>query len=135
MITIPGDKIAYCDVDDTLVYWESTPEDKIANGVAFKCPGSLRWCATTSSMVRDNQSIELLVPNDAQIEQLKRLKLRHHTIIVWSAGGVDWAETVIKTLGLEDYVDAVMCKPTYVFDDLPVEEFMPKSRLIKKDSK
>lgn len=118
MIIVPGDKIAYIDCDDTLVFWDATQEEKFAFGVVFKYP--------------DSDKSELLFPNYPQIEHLKKLKLRHHTIVVWSAGGVAWAETVVRRLGLEDVVDAVICKPTYVFDDLPVQEFMPASRLIKE---
>lgn len=135
MIVIPGDKIAYCDVDDTLVSWSSTAEEKEKDGVKFDCPGSMVWDVDGSEIGYAAPWSEVLVPNLLMIEQLKKLKLRHHTIVVWSAGGYEWAEIVVKTLKLEHIVDLVICKPTYVFDDLPVEEFMPKSRLITKDSK
>lgn len=131
MITVPGNKIAYCDVDDTLVFWSSTQEDKEKYGVKFTCPGSMVWDEDGEQIGYANSWTEVLVPNLPQIEQLKNLRLRHHTIVVWSAGGYDWAKTVVQTLGIEHLVDLVICKPTYVFDDLPCEEFMPKSRLIK----
>ena len=121
MITVKGEKIAYVDCDDTLVYWSSSQEDKEKYGVRFYYP--------------DFYESELLVPNLAQIEHLKKLKLRHHTIVVWSAAGSSWATEVVQRLGLEPYVDLCISKPTQVYDDLPVSEFMPASRLITKESK
>lgn len=56
-------------------------------------------------------------PHERHIHQLKSHKARAHTIIVWSAGGEHWAEIVIKALGLESYVDYVMDKPLWCYDD------------------
>ena len=53
---------------------------------------------------------------------------RDHTIVVWSAGGYKWAEAAVKALGLTKFVDVVMCKPSWIYDDLdPGGVFMPKT--------
>lgn len=101
--------IVFCDVDDTLVSWKCYP--KISkNSIAFNDPSG---------------TVYLNAINE-HIEALKLHKLRGHTVIVWSAGGADWAEEVVKKLGLEPYVDAVMSKPDWFYDDLPAAEFMPE---------
>lgn len=56
-------------------------------------------------------------PNFKVIEQLIRHKDRGHYVIVWSAGGVEWAARVVKELNLEHNVDVVMNKPAFMWDD------------------
>lgn len=65
-------------------------------------------------------------PHYAHIEQLKRHHLRGHKVIVWSKGGYKWAERVVKELKLERYIDIVMAKPAFLWDDLDTEKWMPK---------
>jgi FMN phosphatase YigB (HAD superfamily) len=134
MIVIPGNRIVYCDVDSTILDWDSTQEDKEKNGVLFTCPGSMVYDPEDGSEIGfAGEWSELLVPNWPQIEQLKKHRLRHHTVVVWSSGGYDWAETAVRTLKLEQYVDVVISKPVWLYDDLQPSEFMPKARLITKD--
>ncbi len=97
----------FCDVDDTLVMWgmRDHPEAKEFENCGFK---------------------ELLVPHAKHIELLKQAKFRGHVVIVWSAGGADWAEEVVKKLGLESYVDVIVSKPDWFIDDLRAGEFMPE---------
>jgi phosphoserine phosphatase len=102
MLVINNDPIAYFDVDDTLIMWDydDTKETVWINGYRFN-------------------------PHKVHIEQIKKHKMRGHTIIVYSAGGsTNWAEPVIKALKLEDYVDVVMPKANWAYDDLPANEFM-----------
>jgi len=66
-------------------------------------------------------------PNEKMITQLKQHKARNHPIIVWSAGGWEWAARVVKELGLEEYVDLVIAKPRFYWDDKLAAEFMPKT--------
>lgn len=56
-------------------------------------------------------------PHFRHIHQLKSHKARGHTIFVWSAGGCSWAQKVVKHLKLEEYVDYVMDKPLWCYDD------------------
>lgn len=121
----------YIDVDNTLVMWDDlTPEDK-ANGIAITCPISKAF-TEEGNEVEVEPWTELLVPHKAHIEMLKQHKLRGHTIIVWSAGGWEWAEAVVKALQLEKYVDVVLEKPMWFYDDLKSSEFMPEINRIYK---
>lgn len=101
MYKVPCGPTAYFDVDDTLVMWE-IPEGFQEDLVTVVC--------------RDYA--ELLAPNKHNIKLLKKMAARGHSVIVWSAGGADWAEAVVKALELEDYVHVVTGKPTYWIDDL-----------------
>lgn len=73
------------------------------------------------------------IPHKGHIRAIKEHKGRGHTIIVWSAGGHAWAEAVVKALNLQDYVDLVIEKPMWYYDDLPCSKFMGKN--IYKENK
>jgi hypothetical protein len=51
---------------------------------------------------------------------------RKQPIIVWSAGGWEWALRVVQELQLEEYVHCVMSKPAWYMDDLTAEEILPE---------
>jgi hypothetical protein len=131
MIVIPGDTIVYVDVDDSLVMWSPTPEDLETKGIDFTCDGALKpgYCELKNM---DAYTVRL-VPHRTHVEQIKKHKMRGHTVVVWSQGGYKWAETVVKTLELEQYVDVVIAKPLWLIDDLPASEFMPKSKWSKDE--
>jgi len=57
------------------------------------------------------------IPHKPHIEQLKAHAARKHTIVVWSKGGATWANTVVKKLKLEKYVDLILEKPMWAIDD------------------
>lgn len=103
--------IVYFDVDDTLVSWNHGYFYREGT-VEFTCP--------------HNQELLYLEVISDHVEALKAHKLRGHTVIIWSAGGADWAEEVARVLGLTKYVDAFASKPTWFYDDIPAKEFMPE---------
>ena len=134
MIVLRCNQPTFFDVDDTLVKWGSCPPEEIFTAIPITCPvgkvydedgnetESLKWT-------------EYLRPHKKHIEQLKQHKLRGHTIIVWSQGGWEWANAVVKALELEKYVDLVMEKPCWIYDDIPASEFMPKNQWYKDEDK
>lgn len=93
---------AFFDCDDTLVMWDIPEGHQEADRVTIKC--------------RD--FVEHLVPNTHNIDLLIKFAKRGHYVVVWSAGGSDWAEAVVKALKLEEYVEVVTAKPTYFIDDI-----------------
>ena len=89
------------DVDDTLVMW-TIPQD-------YK--GSL--VTTNYQGFKDTG-----IPNLHAVNHLKKMKARGYSIIVWSAGGSDWAEVAVEALGIQDWVDVVMPKIDFHLDDV-----------------
>lgn len=100
----------FCDVDDTLVMWntEGVDPQKLVSIVDPYFP------STTLQ----------LAPHYGHIKVLRDRKVRGSFIVVWSAGGYQWAEAVVKALGLEAHVDLIMTKPHMYIDDKKAEEFM-----------
>lgn len=128
MIVIPCKQTTFYDVDDTLVMWDATPEELAEHGIDFECPGSLVFFDEEDKPHYAPGWKARLVPHRYHIEQMIKHKMRGHTNIVWSAGGYDWAEAVIRALKLERYVDLVISKPIWCYDDLPANEFIPKPK-------
>ncbi len=107
---VKGDLTAYFDVDDTLISWErpTTPDHD-------------------SIRLKDLDGVDVIVGvNWPNIDAIAKHALRGHTVVVWSAGGAEWASRVVQALHLEEYVDVIITKPTWYYDDLPANEFMGK---------
>lgn len=131
MIVIKSVNSVFFDVDDTLILWSPTSEQLADEGIDITCPGTLH-SGPDGDIVEIGEWTQRVVPYTPNIEAMKRHKLRGHRVIVWSAGGWDWAEAAVKALGLEHIVDVVMSKPHWCYDDLPPNEYMPKSLFVKK---
>ena len=112
MIAFPDNRTAYFDVDDTLVEWKLC-SDREADAVKI---------VDESGRVFYKKAIV------AHIEELKNQKMTGNTVVVWSAGGGAWAETVVKALGIEEYVDVCLTKPDFYYDDKDVSEWFPTKR-------
>jgi hypothetical protein len=125
MITLLGDNTVWFDVDDTLVMWHATSEQLAAHGVEIVCPGSY-FLNDVGQIEQGPSFTNKILPHGYHIDQLKRHKLRGHRVIVWSAGGAAWAEAAMKGLRLEEFVDLCIAKPTWLYDDKKIEEFIPK---------
>jgi len=117
MKVITNEQIVCYDVDDTMILWGSDYTQPGPDKVAFIDP-------------YDN-SINYLRVHTKHINLLKKYKGRKNFIIVWSAAGAKWAESVVKTLNLQPYVDVVMTKPNKYVDDLPVEEWLTSRIYLK----
>lgn len=114
MFTVKSHRSVFFDVDDTLIIWD--------------------WQSVTDDMnelitIVDPESghTEMVLPHQRHIQLLKQFKARGHTVVVWSAGGWAWAESVVKQLGLEDLVDVTMAKPDWYVDDLPASAYMGRN--------
>lgn len=121
MIYVENEHIICCDVDDTLIMWS------LGNSTDHKAIPLER--TLEDGMV----IVEYVLPHNKHIQQLKTHKTRGHYIIVWSAGGSQWAKNAVKLLGIENYVDLVMAKPTWCYDDKQPEDYMPRSQWIKDE--
>lgn len=145
MKVLPCSQTTFFDVDDTLVMW-NPPNPGDPDIIEVICPtsrtyrgllelmedGSLNPVDINPDAVEVGSWTVRIKPHNKHIAQLKAHKDRGHTIIVWSAGGWEWAEAAVRALKLEKYVDLVIEKPTWYYDDLPCQEFMGK-RIYMKD--
>lgn len=101
MFSLDSKPTIFFDCDDTLVMW-TIPQDYSGDLVTINYDSFKEVC----------------IPNKYVIEHLKKMKRRAHNVVVWSAGGGEWAKAVVEGLGLEKYVDATMSKPDYYVDDI-----------------
>lgn len=137
MLTING-LMVHFDVDDTLVMWGRSDASDL-DAVKFVCPAGVCYPDAKKGVFSDLDQqarevggwTEYLKVHKKHIAQLKEHAIRGHKVVVWSAGGADWAEAVVKALGLERYVTLCMMKPMWAYDDKKPEEYMPKSQWIE----
>lgn len=108
MLVLKNDMTAYFDVDDTLVMWGASPDDPKAMQITSKDGLVSAW----------------VTPHERHIKKMIEHKVRGQLVVVWSAGGWDWAHETVKKLGLSQYVDLVIAKPQWAWDDLTPNEFI-----------
>ena len=116
MMTFKERKTVYFDVDDTLLEWKTCKKtDK--NAIKVVNNGHTFYKRA-------------IYPN---INGLKAHFLAGHLVVVWSAGGSSWAETVIKALKLQKYVNVILTKPDFYYDDKEVSHWFPKECQFKTE--
>lgn len=130
----------YFDVDDTLLLWHIAPagdpraiEIKVPIGRQKRAAEDAGWLPEEIEPTSRGEWSEFLIPHKVHVQAVKNHHLRGQTVIVWSAGGWEWALAAVRALGLEDYVDLVLEKPRWAYDDLPPNEYMPKSQWYKDE--
>ena len=116
MVTFKERKTVYFDVDDTLISW-------------YPCTADTEG-ATHFNINGHEYYKKAIKPN---IEGLKAHHRAGHLVVVWSAGGSDHAKNVIEALGIEKFVDVVLTKPDYYYDDKPAVEWMPQEAQFKTE--
>ena len=96
------------DVDDTLIIWDRHSLDLTNNELDGRV-----------IIVDENDGKPSShIVHTRHVEFLKKQSAKGHNIIVWSASGTKWAESVVRALGLEPFVDVVMAKPQRYVDDI-----------------
>lgn len=141
MWKFPDKPTVYFDVDQTLVWWGSPKnEEEERSSVVVTVPAHRYSYLMSGDPIDDECEYESLeyhqrvVPIKEHVEHLKEHKRRQHVVVVWSAGGSEWAAAVVKALGLEEYVDLCICKPHWHVDDLPASEFMGQRVYLVKET-
>lgn len=108
-MVLESDNLVYFDCDDTLVLWK-TDEDPNDPIIEVKDP------------YIEGTTVKL-VPHIRNINLLKRNHGQGRAVVVWSAGGVQWAKNIVYSLGLKNYVSLIICKPSIYVDDLDIKDW------------
>lgn len=101
---LPDRKTVFCDVDETLILWKDDPTD-LQNSVIQVANGNL-----------------VVKFHKRHIQLVKQFFAIGWNVVVWSQGGSDHAECVIKACKLEDYIHLITPKPDVVLDDKPLKK-------------
>ena len=107
VIQLKNGNVVCFDVDDSLVMWDMPYQET----------------GTYVNVNYDGKDSMMLV-HIKNVDNLIRFASRGYSVVVWSAGGSDWARAVVDALRINDYVSVVMDKPRYYFDDLPCTDWM-----------
>ena len=100
---LPDRKTAFVDVDETLVLWKDDPTDP-RNTVIQVANGNL-----------------VIKFHKRHIQLVKQLHDIGWNIVIWSQGGSDHAEHVVKACNLEEHIHLITPKPEMFLDDKPIE--------------
>ncbi len=111
MQVISGEPVFF-DIDDTLILSSKESDEDDWNVAAIKDP------LNPEQIIYKRKHLPM-------IRLLEEEYAAGMTIIVWSRGRKEWAEAVVKALGLENKVHFVMSKPMVYFDDTSVEKWLP----------
>ena len=105
MKIIKNDNVVCFDVDETLIY---------------------------NSFARTNLKINnyYVIPIREHIDLLKQYYEEGKVIVVWSAGGYKWVQSVCKALDITKYVTLMMGKPFQYVDDLDANDWMNRVYLL-----
>lgn len=109
MIVVKSDRAAYFDVDETLVLMDDM---------------NIQHMDLTIIEDAKHNIFARVIPHRAHIQKMKEHASRGHPVFVWSAGGWAWANAVICSLGLKEYVTAIIPKGPWSWDDKMPNEFL-----------
>jgi hypothetical protein len=98
-VSKPGPHL-FVDVDETLVFPHTRIPNWLGERPALIPIGGRMWAV-------HQHHVELILDCHA----------RGHTIVIWSAGGSEWAEMVTRALNLESKVHVICAKPSWWVDD------------------
>lgn len=110
----------FFDVDDTLIMWGKKHQNGRTDVITVEDP-----------FMRGHMMN--FTPHKTHINILKRNFEQGRQVVVWSAAGYLWAQTVVEVLGLEKFVTLIMEKPSRYVDDKPMEEWYPQRVYLKHD--
>lgn len=92
------------------------------------------FCDVDDTLIVWDEDGHTYKPHKRHIKLIKKFHARNQPVVVWSAGGWEWAHRIVVELGLQEYVTAIMAKPAWYVDDLPSHEFLPEvNRLYLED--
>lgn len=105
------------DIDGSLVI--HVDRSDLDHDLEVKCP-----------YLGDNIRLKI---NSNNVRMLKEKAVQGYYIEVHTQGRALWAESVIKALGILEYVDVMKGKPTGIIDDMPASAWMPDNTNLPLD--
>jgi hypothetical protein len=101
------DRTLYVDCDDTLIMWNLSDYGDETPRLTVNVWGPAD-----------------VIPNQKNINTVRKFALLGYTIILWSKTGAKWARAVGQATGLDPLVTAYLTKPTYYLDDMEAAEWL-----------
>ena len=83
----------------------------------------------------DDSKLLSIEVNQAMVRLVKEEFKRGHVVLVWSRRGQRWAQIVVDSLNLTEYVAFTADKPLAYFDDLDCNEWMKDRVFIPFETK
>lgn len=106
----------FVDVDDTLVKWEM-------EGSSFE---NHPECLVLDMFGTPKR----VLPMWGNINKVKAFYEKGYEVVIWSLSSKQWAEQVVKRLGLEEWVDFCVSKPDFYIDDKDASHFMLEDKRV-----
>lgn len=103
------DFVATFDVDETLIAWGTGMNNITIHHNGIDMQGRIM---------------------QKHVDRIKMHKFWGNGVVVWSKSGKSFAWAVVQALGVEEYVDIVMAKPSWYYDDKKCEDFMGEHRYL-----
>lgn len=113
MIELKSDNVAYFDCDETLVFVDSIPL-----GVD-----------TVWIQIPDFPGKQVGI-HTKHVQRLKDHKIWGNGVVVWSRSGYQWAKAVVVALELTEFVDVILSKPLYFYDDKKCDQILGEHRFL-----
>mgnify|MGYP000210735744 CR=1 FL=1 len=108
MNVLPDKPTIFFDIDDTLILYDRIQDDTPERDIVTVDGTRFLKATNHIALLKDHKELD------------------EYVIVVWSQGGSQWAEKVVRALELQDYVDIVVNKPYLFYDDLQPSYFMGK---------
>jgi hypothetical protein len=109
------ERVAYFDVDETIVLWKPREEALSPDYVELERNG-----VTAYGKLNVKIAHKMLMH-----------KFWGDGVVVWSNSGGKFAQYICKQFNLDKFVDQYLSKPFCYYDDLKCEQFMDKHRYEK----
>jgi len=112
---LPHERVAYIDVDETIVLWK--PQGDLTN---------VGYVELERNGVKAYGKLNLKI-----VHKMHMHRFWGDGVVVWSNSGGKFAEYICKQFSLDYLVDRYQSKPFCYYDDLKCEQFMDKHRYEK----
>lgn|SRR3990167_322942 len=118
MLKLMNEIAVFYDVDETLILHHTKG---LASNELYVANSDEKLLILSDPYVPEVK--HCVTAHKANVLMLKRHFAQGKATIVWSHGGVLWAETIVKVLGIEEFVTAIIPKLTTYCDDKEITKW------------